>query len=353
MIPEVRSGWRLRHPLICLLLVGLSACAAGPARPGSGAATQPPAVQTRPPVVAAAPDAGFDSWLDGFRAEARGKGIADETMDAAFTGLTPNPRVVELDRKQPEGRITFARYFQNTVSDVRIRKGRSLHAENAEVLRRVAGTYGVPSKVVVALWGVETSFGANTGNFSIIRSLATLAYEGRRAEFFRGELLKALQIMEAEHYSPEKLIGSWAGAMGQCQFMPSSYLKWAVDFDGDGHRDIWATRADVFGSAANYLKQNGWVPGEGWGRPVKVPAGFAKSLTGLEVKKSLADWQALGIRQRDGADLPSAEMTASLINPGEEGAYWLVYENFRVIMRWNRSTYFALSVLSLADQIGP
>lgn len=354
MIHEVRRGRRSRRPLALVLFLALTACAAQPSRPVAGGQGAAPAAATRPPAEAPGPaDADFETWLRGFKAEARGKGIAERTLSAAFDRLTPNPRVVELDRKQPEGRITFARYYQNTVTDTRVRKGAALMAENADVLRRVAGTYGVPSRVVVALWGVETSFGANTGKFSIVRSLATLAYEGRRAEFFRGELMNALQIMEEEHYSPEKLIGSWAGAMGQCQFMPSSYLKWAVDFDGDGHRDIWATRADVFGSAANYLKQNGWIPGEGWGRPVSVPPGIAKSLTGLEVKKKLSEWQALGVRLRDGSSLPVADLSASLINPGEEGAYWLVYDNFRVIMRWNRSTYFALSVLSLADQIGP
>lgn len=335
-----------------LLLAGLTACAAQPGRtparpavPGAVAAVPPPA--SRPAV----PDQGFESWLQAFKTDAATKGISRRTLDTAFAGVTPNPRVVELDQKQPEGRITFSRYYQNVVPP-RIERGRRMLAENAELLNRVAGTYGVPSRVVVALWGVETSFGVNQGKFSLVRSLATLAYEGRRAEFFRGELLNALTIMEQEGYGPDKMVGSWAGAMGQCQFMPSSYLKWAVDFDGDGHRDIWATRADVFASAANYLKQNGWVPGEGWGRKVAVPARLSGNLVGLETKKSLAEWQALGVRLPDGGNLPVAELSASLINPGDEGNYWLVYENFRVIMRWNRSTYFAMSVLSLADEIG-
>ncbi|WP_166646492.1 lytic murein transglycosylase [Zavarzinia compransoris] len=341
-----------RRPVMLLLLAGLTACAAqtgqAPARPAAGAtAAQPGAA----PAVPAVPDQDFDTWLRAFKTEALAKGIARRTLDGAFAGVTPNPRVVELDRRQPEGRITFSRYYENTVPP-RIERGRRMLAENAEVLSRVAGTYGVPSRVVVALWGVETSFGVNQGKFSIVRSLATLAYEGRRAEFFRGELLNALTIMDQEGFSSEKMVGSWAGAMGQCQFMPSSYLKWAVDFDGDGHRDIWATRADVFASAANYLKQNGWVPGEGWGRRVAIPANLPRGLTGLETRKTLAEWQALGVRLPGGADLPAAEMTASLINPGDEGNHWLVYENFRVIMRWNRSTYFAMSVLSLADEIG-
>jgi len=347
---EATPRRRLRRPLLFLLLGGLAACAAQPVRPGGATGTgDVRGVMVVPPAPSV--DAEFDIWLETFKTEAVAAGISRRTVDRAFVGVTPNDRVVELDRKQPEGRITFARYFENTVSDVRIRKGRALLAEHRALLDRVAATYGVPAKVVVALWGVETSFGANTGGFSVVRSLATLAYEGRRASFFRGELKDVLRIMEAEGFGPEKMIGSWAGAMGQCQFMPSSYLKWAVDFDSDGHRDIWATKADVFGSAANYLKQNGWIAGDGWGRPVRPPR-LAKELIGLEVKKTLAEWQALGVRQPDGSDLPAAEMTASLINPGEEGRYWLVYNNFRTIMHWNRSTYFALSVLQLADAIG-
>lgn len=355
MTHAASRGRFLHHPATLLLLASLTACAAQPGRapvrpaPGQapGASVSVPPAAPVPPL----PDQDFDTWLKTFKAEAATKGIARRTLESAFAGVTPNPRVVELDQKQPEGRITFSRYFQNVVPP-RIERGRKMLAENADLLNRVAGTYGVPSRVVVALWGVETSFGVNQGKFSLVRSLATLAYEGRRAEFFRGELLNALTIMEQEGYGPEKMVGSWAGAMGQCQFMPSSYLKWAVDFDGDGHRDIWATRADVFASAANYLKQNGWVPGEGWGRRVMAPARLSASLVGLETKKTLAEWQALGVRLPDGGNLPAANLTASLINPGDEGNYWLVYENFRVIMRWNRSTYFAMSVLSLADEIG-
>lgn len=348
-------GWRIGRPVAFLLLASLAACATAPAPTVARAGTMPVPAQkpVAPPAAPELDDAGFAPWLATFKAEALAKGISSVTLERAFAGVTPNPRVVELDRRQPEGRITFSRYFQNTVTSGRITKGRELMADNAGVLSSVAGTYGVPAKVVVALWGIETSFGANQGGFSVIRSLATLAYEGRRAEFFRGELMNALTIMEQEGYGPDKLIGSWAGAMGQCQFMPSSYMKWAVDFDRDGHRDIWATRADVFASAANYLKQNGWVAGQGWGRPVRIPASISHELVGLETKLPLSEWQALGVRRADGTDLPAEEMTASLINPGDEGRYWLVYENFRVIMRWNRSTYFAMSVLSLADSVGP
>ena len=353
-------GRHNRRTLVYSLVLALGACAGtpstAPARSTAVPGTTVPMPSPKPAAPPAAPDldeAGFAVWLAAYKAEALTKGISQAVLDRAFAGVTPHPRVVELDRRQPEGRITFSKYFQNTVTSGRITKGRQLMADNAGVLASVAATYGVPAKVVVALWGVETSFGANQGGFSVIRSLATLAYEGRRAEFFRDELTKALLIMQREGFGPEKMIGSWAGAMGQSQFMPSSYLKWAVDFDGDGHRDIWATRADVFASAANYLKQNGWVAGEHWGRPVRVPPGLPRDLVTLDTRRSLAEWQALGVRLPDGGDLPSAEMSASLINPGDEGRYWLVYENFRVIMRWNRSTYFAMSVLSLADSIGP
>ncbi|MFA5122475.1 MAG: lytic murein transglycosylase [Zavarzinia sp.] len=260
MITEVTTGPRRHGPWLLLLAFCLTACAGQPAarRP----ATPAPVTSENPPPLA---DAGFEAWLEDFKAEALGKGISQATVSRAFVGITPNDRVVELDRKQPEGTITFERYFANTVTDVRVKRGRALLEENRAMLDSVAATYGVPAKVVVALWGVESGFGANMGKFSIVRSLATLAYEGRRAAFFRDELTNALRIMDQEGFGTDKLVGSWAGAMGQCQFMPSSYLKWAVDFDGDGHRDIWATRADVFGSAANYLKQNGWKAGESWG----------------------------------------------------------------------------------------
>ncbi len=347
MITEVTTGPRRHGPWLLLLAFCLTACAGQPAvrRPAAAA----PVTSENPPPLA---DAGFEAWLEDFKAEALSKGISQATVSRAFVGVTPNDRVVELDRKQPEGTITFERYFANTVTDARVKRGRALLDENRATLDSVAATYGVPAKVVVALWGVESGFGANMGKLSIVRSLATLAYEGRRAAFFRDELTNALRIMDQEGFGTDKLVGSWAGAMGQCQFMPSSYLKWAVDFDGDGHRDIWATRADVFGSAANYLKQNGWKAGESWGRPVVVPAGLAKSNLGLQVKKSLAEWAALGVRQADGSPLPVADLSASLINPGDGARYFLVYDNFRVVMRWNKSTYFATSVLSLADRIG-
>jgi membrane-bound lytic murein transglycosylase B len=207
--------------------------------------------------------------------------------------------------------------------------------------------------VIVALWGVETDFGRLPGNFSIVNSLATLAYEGRRADLFRGELLEALRILDDGDVTVRAMRGSWAGAMGQVQFMPSTFRRYAVDFNGDGKRDIWNSRADALASAANYLAQIGWVKRQSWGREVAVPAALNRDLIGLEQRKTLAEWHKLGVRRKDGGDLPKFDLTASLIQPSNSnGRAFLVYDNFRVIMQWNRSTYFGTAVGLLADGIG-
>lgn len=237
----------------------------------------------------------FNSWLVAFKSEAVGQGISVKVVDEALAGLYPLEDVIALDRKQPEGTVTLEEYLAKTVAASRIRNGRNELAANRELLDKVAGKYSVPASVIVALWGMETSYGENTGNFGIIESLATLAYEGRRGAFFRTELLNSLKIMEAEKMSKDDFSGSWAGAFGQCQFMPSSYLKYAVDFDGDGKRDIWYTQADVFASIANYLHSEGWNNEEGI----------------------------------------------------EEGN-----NNFNVLMKWNRSRYFATAIGKLARAIG-
>jgi membrane-bound lytic murein transglycosylase B len=205
----------------------------------------------------------------------------------------------------------------------------------------------------VALWGVESSYGSYDGDFPVIAALATLAHEGRRASFFRGELLKALQILERGDIAVGEMTGSWAGAMGQSQFMPSSYHAYAVDYDGDGHRDIWTSLPDVFASIANYLAKAGWNDRYTWGRQVNHPTGLNGELVGLEMAKPLPEWQALGVRRADGADLPPVALDASLLRTDEgQGPSYLVYHNFRVLMAWNRSTYFALTVGELSDLIG-
>ena len=295
----------------------------------------------------------FAEWRKGVRSEALDLGISAVTFDAAFAGIEPIPRVIELDRSQPEVTITFAQYVERVVPESRVAQGRKLLADHRDLLEPIGRKFGVPPRFIVALWGIETSYGKYLGGFPVIGSLATLAHDGRRSAYFRQELLQALRILEDGHITPNEMVGSWAGAMGQSQFMPSSFVRYAVDYDGDGKRDIWSTQADVFASAANYLAQAGWRTGETWGRRVRLPAGFDHTLSGLEVKKSLAEWQAMGLRRADGEDLPQAAMSGSVVLPGGEGGpAYLVYDNYRTIMRWNRSFYFATSVGLLADRIG-
>ncbi|TVQ83742.1 MAG: lytic murein transglycosylase [Micavibrio sp.] len=304
------------------------------------------------PVLAAGDRQDFGAWLEELRQEARQKGISERILrEALHDGIRPLPRVLELDRRQPEGTLSFEQYKNNMLGVRRVQTGRLMMRRHEEALQEAGRQYGVPPAVIAALWGMETNYGGYTGGFNVIEALATLAYDGRRGPFFRGELLAALQILEEGHIKPSEMKGSWAGAMGQSQFMPTSFLNYAVDADGDGRRDIWGTHRDVFASAANYLAQHGWRSGERWGRRVQLPQNFPETLTGLDTEKTLAEWQALGVRREDGANLPQVEgMTGSVIKFTDNEAY-LVYNNFRVIMRWNRSTYFATAVGLLSDQL--
>jgi membrane-bound lytic murein transglycosylase B len=308
----------------------------------------------------AEPAQDFSTWLGGVRSEAEGKGIHKETLDAALDGIQPIDRVLELDRKQPEFTLTFDAYLSHVVSDQRVARGHQMMAENRKLLKAVAKKYGVPSRVIAAMWGVETDFGRVTGGFNIIPALATLAYDGRRSQYFRGELFNALTIIDHGQARPEALRGSWAGAMGQCQFMPSTYLHYAVAWDGQGHPDIWTNPGDVFASTANYLSSIGWKAGEGWGMPVRLPKrGIAEALVSLDVKHSFKQWNKLGLRLANGKPLPNLSREASLIRAetgkGEDvghGQPYLVSDNFRVFMKWNRSVFFALGAGTLADRLG-
>ncbi|MAZ75942.1 MAG: lytic transglycosylase [Micavibrio sp.] len=295
---------------------------------------------------------GFNSWLESAKNKARAQGISEKTINAALNDIQPIQKVIDLDKKQPEWKKTFVQYREMIVNQNRINKGRRLIRENLSALNAVEAKYGVPKQFIVALWGIETNFGSNTGGFKVVPALATLAWEGRRAEFFTKELMNALKIIDAGHISAANMKGSWAGAMGQNQFMPSSFNAYAVDHNGDGKRDIWKTKVDIFASSANYLKKNGWKTGERWGRRVKLPSGFSKSLVGAKIKKPLSYWANLGIRKIDGQVLPQENMIASIVAPdGVAGEAYIVYNNYQTIMAWNRSTYFATSVGLLADQL--
>lgn len=297
-------------------------------------------------------EANFEEWVRGVKAEAIEQGISGSLVDQAFQDVEPIPRVLELDRKQPESRMTFVEYRQMIVSAERIAQGREMMAQHRDLLHQVGQRYGVQPRFIVALWGIETFYGKNSGGYRIVDALATLAFDGRRSQYFRTELLNALRILQDGHTSLDTMKSSWAGAMGQCQFMPSSFLQLAVDFDGDGRKDIWNTPGDVFASAANYLSQSGWQGTQIWGRQAQLPVGFDSKQASLKISKPLQIWQNIGIRTLDGSDLPLASMKASIVLPdGEGGPAYLVYDNYRVIMKWNRSTYFATSVGLLADAL--
>jgi membrane-bound lytic murein transglycosylase B len=296
-------------------------------------------------------DPAFYAWLQAFRSEAAAAGIRRQTLDLALKGLHPLPKVLSLDHHQPEATMTFEQYVSRVVNPTRVESGRNRLAENRGLLQEVSAHYGVQAEYIVALWGVETDFGAFTGDFSVVAALATLAFGSSRPDLFRTELLAALRILDKGQFRPEDLKGSWAGAMGQTQFMPSSYLTYAVDYAGKGRADIWRDRADVFASIANYLQRCGWDGGSGWGMEVVVPNSFDPGLIGTKKPKPVTDWAALGVRPRESSSLPSSG-EAELIRPGgTSGPVLLTLGNFRVIMRWNHSTYFATSVGRLAERI--
>jgi membrane-bound lytic murein transglycosylase B len=303
---------------------------------------------------ASASEQPFEAWVADLKAEAASQGIKRDILDQAFAGVAPIPRVIELDRKQPEFTLTCEQYLTRVVPDARIQKGRQLLAENRALLDEVSAKYGVQPRFIVALWGVETDFGRITGGFPVVASLATLAYDGRRSAFFRKELLLALKILDEGHIAPGDMKGSWAGAMGQSQFMPSSFTNFAVDHNGDGHKDIWGTKEDVFASIANYLSRSGWNNDINWGRAVTLPVGFDKSLIDAKVIKTMREWEALGVTRRDGGALPERNLTSHLVVPGdgELAPAYLAYANYDVILKWNRSSYFATAVGTLADAIG-
>lgn len=300
----------------------------------------------------APPNPDFQVWLGELRSEALGKGIRKSTLDAALGNLRPIPRVIELDRNQPEFKLTYRQYLERVVPQSRIDKGRKMLAENRKLLDPIAAKYGVPAQYLVAFWGVETDFGRVTGGFPVIPALATLAHDGRRSSFFRRELLFALQIVDEGHVTPEKMVGSWAGAMGQCQFMPSSFVHYAVDADGDGRKNLWTDKADVFASAANYLREAGWQAHESWGRPVTLPKKFDRRLGGSE-RRSFRTWAALGLKDASGKPLPRTDETAALVipDPDDAATAFLVTDNYFTILKWNRSTFYALAVGQLADAL--
>ena len=313
------------------------------------------------PVAAVPP---FAEWLSGVREEALARGFRAELVDEALAAVEePLPVVLERDRSQAETVIPLERYIAQRLSRTNVRMGRQKHAEHRKLLEQVSATYGVPAEIVTAIWGVESNFGRFTGVRPTVPALATLAWDPRRSTLFRAELFNALQILDRGDITLDRLKGSWAGAMGQPQFMPSSYLQYAEDFDGDGRRDIWHSSADVFASVANYLKGHGWVAGERWGREVRVSRelsdrlaaevprrdGRCRATRDMSAALPLAEWQKKGVRLSNGGPLPAADRTASLVSGTSR--HFLVYTNYDALLEYNCAHAYALSVALLADAI--
>lgn len=294
----------------------------------------------------------FDGCVAGLGDRAARAGVDAALLDRVIPALSPVERVIELDRKQPEFLQTFGEYLGARVTEARVDRGRELLATHREFLDGLLASYGVPPRYLVAFWGLETNFGSYLGNVPTLDALATLACDRRRGEFFAGEFVNALQLVQRERLPVERLRGSWAGAVGHTQFMPSSYLRYAVDGDGDGQVDLWESEQDALASGANFLRSLGWTPGLRWGRRVALPEEFPYQLAELGITRSLREWVSLGVTRVDGSALPPLEIDASVLLPaGHRGPVFLVYDNFEVVMRWNQSQSYALSVGLLADRL--
>lgn len=291
------------------------------------------------------------AWVQQLRQEAVTQGVNPTLFDNIFSGMVPDTRVLHFDRTQPEKRITFNQYRKSRIDAFRIKLGVSEYKKNQQVLNEIAQHYGVSPYFILSFWGIESSYGRFKGSFPVIKSLASLAYNSPRGDFFRSELLVALQIVNDGHVSMADFKGEWAGASGNPQFLPTSWKKYAVDYDGDGHKDIWNSLPDTFASIANYMKINGWQTNQPWAIEVDLPRNFPNELTTEKVKKSVAEWIKMGIKPSYGFQLPVDEnMLATIVQP-YGGPAFMAFQNFNVIMRYNNSTFYAGSVGYLADSI--
>nr|WP_228371157.1 lytic murein transglycosylase [Shewanella piezotolerans] len=283
---------------------------------------------------------------------AKAQGLSQSTIDNTLANVKFVPRVIELDSQQPEFSSSFENYFTKRVTDWRVQQGRKLYKEHKELLQRLAKEYGVPPQYLLAFWGLETNFGSYKGKMSVLNSLATLACDPRRSRYFTTELMQALKLKEQYGFDEKQMVGSWAGAMGHTQFMPSAYAKYAVDGDGDGKADLWNSTEDALSSAAHFLQNLGWKRDERWGREVSLPNDFSYAYLGRAEAQPLTKWAELGLTQTNGNPLSTPDMQASLYLPsGHTGPAFLGYDNFDVIMKWNRSTFYAIAVGHLADRI--
>ena len=303
-------------------------------------------------IVQASANVGFDRWIAGFRGRALARGIRADVFDAAFRGIDYNTDVIERDRRQAEFTKTIWDYLDTAVSATRVANGRKALAQHRRTLDRIEATYGVEKEVVTAIWGLESAYGTFRGSTPVIEALATLAYDGRRGRFFEGQLIDALKIVQAGDIPPRAMTGSWAGAMGHTQFIPSSFLAYAVDFTGDGRRDIWGDDpTDALASTAAYLARFGWTKGQPWGVEVALPPGFDYGLTGERIKKSPRDWAALGVRDTGGNAVPDHGPASILVPAGARGAAFMIFGNFHVIERYNTADAYVIAVGHLSDRI--
>ncbi len=295
---------------------------------------------------------GFDRWITGFRTRAIAQGIRPQVFDAAFQGVRYNGDVIQKDRNQSEFTKQIWEYLDSAVSDTRVRNGRDALRDNRSLLSEIEARYGVEAEVVTAIWGLESAYGSYRGNTPIIGALATLAFDGRRGAFFEDQLVAALNIIQSGDVAPRQMTGSWAGAMGHTQFIPTSYLAYAQDFRGDGKRDIWSDDpTDALASTAAYLARFGWTKGQPWGVEVQLPRGFDYSLTGERIKKSPADWARLGVRDMDGRSVPDHGKASILLPAGAQGVAFMIFDNFHVIERYNTADAYVIGVGHLSDRI--
>ena len=307
-------------------------------------------------LVAAGPaqaqDGGFRDCLNNIKADALKQGVPAATVDRAFQGLTPDQKVVDLDNRQPEFSLTYAKYVGGTVSLDRIQKGQQKMAQHRALLDQLQAEYGIPPQYLMAFWGIETNYGTYMGDFRVVRSVATLACMTKRTVFFSNETVQALRILNTNHMTSDQMRGSWAGAMGNMQFMPSTFTKWAVDRDGNGKIDIWNSLPDAFASAANFLRGIGFKPGLPSSEEVMLPQGFPLDQADTTVEKPVKAWASMGVKKMNGGALPQVDDAASILLPaGFRGPAFIIYPNFKAVMNWNRSTLYALSVGILARQI--
>jgi membrane-bound lytic murein transglycosylase B len=296
---------------------------------------------------------GFDHWIDGFRARAQKKGIRAATLDAAFRGIRYNTDVIAKDRNQSEFTKEIWDYLDSAASDIRIKNGKAALRKHRRVLDRIEAHYGVEKEVVVAIWGLESAYGERRGEIPLIEALATLAFDGRRGAFFEAQLIAALKIVQNGDVAPRNMTGSWAGAMGHTQFIPTSYLSFAVDFTGDGKRDIWSDDpTDALASTAAYLAKSGWRKGMPWGVEVALPRGFNYNLASRKIQKMPSDWGAAGVKAVGGGNVPDYGAASILLPAGSQGAAFMIFKNFSAIERYNAADAYVIGVGHLSDRIG-